>query len=222
MADSTEDIPGASGINSPGQIPGSDDQTTPSSGQSFESYMQPEQGSTEGSPNASEGKSAGPIDLAAQDHPIGAPPTMDSILQQMSSTSSMVGDLQNQLYNNKDKLKLKQTKKNSLFRGKITSSNQNIRTAAQKAGVDPGSPPNWSAKKSPVEKFLALLGDSQVQLQNTQKMVTELRDKNGMISPGNLLLIQTKLARAQQELEYSSVLLTKAVDDIKQMFNIQI
>jgi hypothetical protein len=37
-----------------------------------------------------------------------------------------------------------------------------------------------------------------------------------------MLLIQVKMNKAQQALEYSSVLLGKAVEDIKTLFNVQI
>jgi len=42
------------------------------------------------------------------------------------------------------------------------------------------------------------------------------------MNPGDILLIQVKLAKAKQELEYSSVLLSTAVRDIKTLFNIQL
>ena len=53
-------------------------------------------------------------------------------------------------------------------------------------------------------------------------MIQNMKLKGGSLSPAALLTIQVKLAKAQQELEYSSVLLSKAVDDIKTMFNIQL
>lgn len=220
MADPTDKIPGSSNIQPSKSLPSSEEQATPSKsgGQSFESYMQPEQGSS--AKPSGESQEVTPFDLAGKAQPI-ATPTMESVLAQVNSNSSLVGDLQNEFQNNKDKLKLKQSQK-YLLRNKLKSANQKIRTSAQTAGVDPGAAPNWAAKKNPIEKFIGLLGDSQLQLSKTQTMISNLRDKNGMISPGNLLLIQTKLAKAQQELEYSSVLLSKAVDDIKQMFNIQI
>ncbi len=224
MADPTDPIPNSSGITPNKGIPGSEDQSTTSSSQKpFSDYMEPQQQPTETSKGATQEVGTSPLDLAAQGHPPapGTPPTLDTVQSQISSNSSLLGDLQQGLATNKDKLKFKPTDKYRL-RNQLNSSNEKIRTAAEKAGVEPGPPPNWATKKSPVDKFLALVGDSQVQLQNTQKMITHLRDKNGMISPGNLLLIQTKLAKAQQELEYSSVLLTKAVDAVKQMFNIQI
>jgi hypothetical protein len=42
------------------------------------------------------------------------------------------------------------------------------------------------------------------------------------MSPGDFLLVQLKLNKAQQLLEFSSVLLSNAVSDIKQFMQIQI
>jgi len=69
---------------------------------------------------------------------------------------------------------------------------------------------------------LGLITDGQDQLNKTQDMIQNMKLSDGTISPAQLLLIQVKMAKAQQELEYSSVLLSKAVDDIKTMFNIQL
>lgn len=224
MTDPTDPISSSSGITPNKGVPGSEDQSISHAGQKpFSDYMEPQEQPPSAPKGATQEAGTSPLDLATQGQPLtpGTPPTLDTIQTQISSNSSLLGDLQQGLANNKDKLKFKPTDKYRL-RNQLNASNEKIRTAAEKAGVEPGPPPNWATKKSPVDKFLALVGDSQVQLQNTQKMITHLRDKNGMISPGNLLLIQTKLAKAQQELEYSSVLLTKAVDGVKQMFNIQI
>ena len=219
MAD-TEDLSGPSNINSPKPIPTDNEQeSTPTSGKSFASHMQNESPPSAQSTGSSQNIS--PSELTSQVPPVGSPPTMETVLEQANSNASLIGDLQNEFHNNKDKLNLRQSQK-YLFRNKLTKANEHIRSAAKKAGASPSPPPAWASKKHPIAKFLDLLSDSQVQLHNTQKMITNLRDKHGMIRPTDLLMIQVKLARAQQELEYSSVLLTKAVDDIKQMFNIQI
>ena len=53
----------------------------------------------------------------------------------------------------------------------------------------------------------------------------QVRDfsKNGhKMSAGELLLVQVRLQKAQQELDYTSVLLGKALDMVKTIFNVQI
>lgn len=213
---SSEDISGPSNIDPTKSIqPGGQEQAKPS--QSFESYMK-EGGGPQAPSTKTEGPS--PFDLAVQGKTaVTTGPTNESILGQMNSTSSVLGDLQKQM-NNKN-LNLRQSQK-YLLRNKLTNANQNIRTAAQKTGADIGPPVFQFNRKNPVNKFLGLLSDSQSQLSNAQSKIQELNSNGQSMNPGDLLLIQVKLAKAQQELEYSSVLLSTAVSDIKTLFNIQL
>lgn len=215
VSERPEDISGATNID-PTKAIQSGEEHEPQPGQSFQSYMQEGQGpgQTPGRPGE-----VTPFDLASQGQLPGSGPSTDTLLGQMNSASSVLGDLQKQL--NTKNLTLKQSQK-YLLRNKLSSANQNIRSAASKAGVDVGPPPSATARATPINKFLALLTDGQTQLHNAQGMVQKLNSTGKMLNPGDLLLIQIKLAKAQQELEYSSVLLSKAVDDVKQVFNIQI
>lgn len=212
---SPDEIPNASNIDPTKSIqPGEEQGAKPS--QSFESFMKEEQGAQGGT--KAEGPS--PFDLAAQGKSATtAGPTHESVLGQMNSTSSVLGDLQTQM-NNKN-LNLRQSQK-YLLRNKLTSANQNIRAAAKKTGVDTGDPPTQFNRKNPVAKFLGLLSDSQSQLQSAQSSIQNLNSNGQSLNPGDLLMIQVKMAKAQQELEYSSVLLSTAVSDIKTLFNIQL
>ena len=195
--------------------PGEEKQPQPE--QSFESYMKPGQ---EGEQGGVKSGQITPFELATQSANIqNTTPTMDSLVSQMNSTSSVLGDLQNQL--NTKNLKLKQSQK-YLLRNKLSSANDNIRSASDKTGVDVGPTPSSNTRQNPITRFLSLVTDSQTQLNQAQNMINGMKANGKMINPGDMLLIQIKLAKAQQELEYSSVLLSKAVDDIKTMFNIQV
>lgn len=186
-------------------------------GESFKSYMQ--DGGEKGQMGGVKSGEQSPFDLTGQKGMTTTPPSHDTILGQMSSTSSVLGDLQNQL--NTKNLNLKQSQK-YILREKLKNANDDIRTAATKAGVDVGAPPLTGTRQSPVTKFLALITDGQNQLSKTQEMIQNMKGSGGSLSPPQLLTIQVKLAKAQQSLEYSSVLLSKAVDAIKTMFNIQL
>ncbi|MBF5059369.1 hypothetical protein [Candidatus Neptunochlamydia vexilliferae] len=208
---STSNIDPAKGIQ-----PG--DKHLPQPTESFESYMK--ESGPEGSGDAkTEGPT--PFDLAAQGKPVqpGAGPTHETIAAQMNSNSSVLGDLQTQL-TNKD-LKLRQSQK-YLLRNKLSSANQNIRTAAKKTGAETGPPVAKFSRQSPVNKFLGLVTDSQTQLAEAQSRINKLNMSGKSLNPGEMLTIQVKLAKAQQELEYSSVLLSTATSDIKTLFNIQL
>ncbi len=160
-----------------------------------------------------------PFDLAQGQVVQRAGPSNETVVGQMNSTSSVLGDIQNQLHTKN--LKLKQSQK-YLLRNKLTEANSLIRTAAEKTGAEVGPPVATVSRQSPIGKFLSYITDSQAQLDNARGMIAKLSKGGQHLSPGKLLLVQVKLAKAQQELEYTSVLLGKAVDDIKMLFNIQI
>lgn len=188
----------------------------PSGEGSFQSYMDETQ-NPQNAQKASTEKT--PMELASQNRTPSEPPTIHSVNAQMQSASSTLGDIQKQL--NTKGLKLKQSQ-NYLLRNKLKSANGNLRAASKKVGSDPGPAPKTSSRNSPVEKFLNLVTDGQRQMQAATKQVDEISKKGTDMNPGDLLVVQLKLQKAQQELEYSSVVLTKAIDDMKLLFNVQI
>ncbi|PCI77509.1 hypothetical protein COB21_03070 [Candidatus Aerophobetes bacterium] len=221
MADNNGSITGAEGVGPKKLVgeTGADPQKMPT--KSFDSYMKPPAENAPGAnPTESTGKPS-PMELAEQSSlkQSATTPTTDTVLSQMKSTSSILGDVQNQL--NTKNLTLKQSHK-YLLRNKLKQAGDNINAAAKRAGVTTTNPPTRFKKSTPVEKFISYVSNGQAQLKSAQAMVSKLGSKGNHMNPGDLLMIQIKLSKAQQELEYSSVLLSKAVDDIKQMFNIQI
>jgi hypothetical protein len=82
--------------------------------------------------------------------------------------------------------------------------------------------PDATTFSGPLGKFLALLKDGQSQLASAQKQLQDLKDKGTNITPGDFLLIQVKISKATQELEYTSVLLSNAVQDFKTLMQVQL
>ena len=187
-------------------------QVTP--GNDFKSLME-QPGIKQNSPDG-----VTPLQLMEQSHVVGQnAPSMETLAAQINSTSSALGDVQNQL--STKNLTLKPSQK-YLLRSKLKSANEHIRSAAEKSTRSPIDPPQVPPHQNPVERFLGLVTDGQTQLDQVQGMVKDMKLSGGSLSPSQLLGIQVKLARAQQEIEYSSVLLSKAIDGIKTLFNIQI
>lgn len=160
-----------------------------------------------------------PFDLAQGNSKQLAQPTPETLLGQMQSVSGVLGDVQNQLHTKN--LKLKPSQK-YLLRNKLNESNSQIRGAASKLGVDVGQPPSKSLRQNPAARFLSIVTDGQQQMQAAEAKIREIQKNPKSVNPGEMLMVQIKLAKAQQELEYSSVLLSKAVEDVKTLFNIQI
>ncbi len=179
----------------------------------FESYMQ------EGADGkAQESGKVSPFDLA-KEGVAAKTASLESVQGQMKAASGALGDIQNKL--NTKNLKLKQSQK-YLLRNKLTEANSQIRSAAEKAGVDASTPPPTMNRQNPIARFLALVTDGQNQLNEAQQNLQNLSKDGKSLDTGRLLLIQTKLAKAQREIEYSAVLLGKAMSDIQTLFNVQI
>lgn len=182
----------------------------------FAPYMQ---GKGETNPLATAGKTpqVSPFDLAQGKVP--APgPTLDTMQAQAKVAHASMGDITNQL--NTPKLKLKQSTK-YLLKNKLTAAKGNILSASNKLGaptVEDEQPKGTGA----LATFLNLVTSGQRQLQATQDQMTKIAAQGKSMNPADMLLVQVKLNKAQQQLEYSSMLLGKSVDDLKQMMNIQL
>lgn len=207
-------------ISKPSQIdpskPVQTGEEAPSKGdakQPFSSYM------NEGAQAPGSTGQPSPMDLAKGPAMPASQPTLESVTAQMKSASSSLGDVNN-LLNTKD-LKLKRSQA-YLLRNKLTDANQNIRTAAQKTGVDVGPPPNLTGRQNPIARFIGLVTDSQKKMDESQQMINKMSKEGQSISPGVLLSVQVKINKASQQIEYASVLLSNAVSSIKSLFNVQI
>jgi hypothetical protein len=185
--------------------------------QSFASFMQGEKAS----PLAAAGKSPliSPFELAQGQTPLAQAPTVDSLLAQVNSAQATINDMQDNL--NYPNLKLKSSHK-YLMKNKLVDANTNLRAANGKLGAEIPGEPDSTKFGGPLGKFLAMLGDGQAQLASAQQELQNLKNKGTNITPGDFLLIQVKISKATQELEYTSVLLSNAVQDFKAMMQVQL
>ena len=147
------------------------------------------------------------------------PITLSEIQEQMRSVSGSLGDIKNQLHTKG--LKLKQSDK-YLLRSQLSTATDNIRSAAERTGVNVGPPIDLSSKNSPIAKFLAMVTDGQNQLGQAANEIQNLDSSGQSVSAAKLLLVQAKLQKAQQELSFTSTILGNATSMIKTLFNVQI
>ncbi|MDN3505976.1 MAG: hypothetical protein P0S96_01960 [Simkaniaceae bacterium] len=168
--------------------------------------------------NAGKSPQISPFDLAHGRVP--APgPNFNTIQEQAKAAHSTLGDISNQLKT--PKLKLKQSTK-YLLKNKLNSAKAHINAASEKLGAPVAREEETPKDAGPLQKFLGLVTNGQNQLEETQQKLGKLSSQGDELRPGEMLLVQLKLNKAQQELEYSSLLLGKAVDDLKMMMNIQL
>jgi len=157
------DRPGAPKPVAPGE-----EQQNPT--QSFETYMNDK---APGGTPGSQVNGPSPYDLAAQQNQSipTTPPTHETINNQLRSASGQLGDIQNQL--NTKNLKLKQSQK-YLLRNKLKQANDLIRTASSKTGATLTDPPSLLSRQNPIQKYLAMVDDSQKNLEHAQAQLGKL------------------------------------------------
>lgn len=180
----------------------------------FEGYKE----SAPSAPSASSSTNISPMDLAAKET-VSQTPTFQTLLAQSQNVQDTLGNVQNQL--NTPNLKFKKSQA-TLLNSKLTQANEHLKAANEKMGAnvprDTKLPPN----ANPLTRYLSMVTDGQNKLVEAQTQLKNLNKEGTKLQPGDFLLIQVKLAQAQQEMEYSSVLLNKMVDALKQMMNIQL
>lgn len=185
--------------------------------QPFSSFMKPT------SPLATAGKTpmVSPFAMMQGNTPLAqaSTPTMDTLLAQINNMQSTMGDISTQL--NTPNLKLKSSTK-YVIKNKLTDANTALRSANQKLGAPIPEEPDPSAFQGPLGRFFAYLSDGQAQMEAAKQQLQNLKAKGDHISPGDFLLIQVKLNKAQQELEFTSVLLSNAVSDLKMLMQVQL
>lgn len=188
------------------------------SGQGFESYMEK---ASEQMPTQGTGKTTptSPFDLAQAQSPLATGPTFDSLLNQVKASQSMLGDMSNDL--NTKNLKLKQSQR-YLLRSKLKNANGYLKAANTKMGAKAPEEEAAPSGGGIMGKFLNYIGNGQANLAAAQQQLMNLKGKGDALKPADFLAIQVKLAHAQQEIEYASIMLSKAVDDFKTLMNIQL
>lgn len=167
------------------------------------------------------GFQAKPVQAVPEGPPLPAPsagPSLDSLISQVGTSQDSLASVKNQL--GTKNLQFKRSQQH-LIRNKLSDASTYLRAANAKLGAEtPPMPSSPGAK--PIERFLNYVADGENQLAAARQQIETLSKQGSRINPSDMLLVQIKLSQAQQEIEYSSVLLSKVIDSIKQTLNIQL
>jgi flagellar hook-basal body complex protein FliE len=158
-----------------------------------------------------------PMSLASNTVPT-SPPTVSTILNQTKSAQDTLGNISKQLKT--PKLKLKRSQKH-LLKNKLTNAHQYIRQASQKLGVE-SEPMETPSGPDPLGRFLAYVNDGQNQLVQAQQKLKEMSAHGAQINPAEMMAVTVKMNLAQQEIEYSSTLLSRVIEAFRQIMNMQL
>jgi hypothetical protein len=159
------------------------------------------------------------MELAQNQTPLAQGPTFDSLLSQTKSVHGMLGDINTNLQTKN--LKLKQSDRASL-RSKLTNANSYLKAANTKIGAPVAEEAPPAAGGGILGKFLGLVTQGQSNVAAAQKQLLDMKSKGASLNPADFLAIQIKLAHAQQEIEYASMMLANTVSGLKTLFNIQL
>lgn len=147
-------------------------------------------------------------------------PTLATLHTLAAHAQTTLGDINNML--NTPKLKMKSSS-NYLLRNKLGEAAEHLRTVnAKLGGKEQEEEQDLPAGHGPFQQFLAYVGSSQIALKNAQDRLKEISENKESINPAEMLYVQIKMNKAQQLLDYSSVLLAKTIDGMKSLFSIQL
>jgi hypothetical protein len=178
-------------------------------------------------------KMISPFDLAGAKPNM--PQTPQALLAQLQLLQNTMTNIQGQMaYPN---LKMKPAQR-TVIKNKLSSANTSLQAINSKMGSGKdqeedaaGAPSKGASSKidkdagrpqGPISQFLGYVTDGIQQLENAKKQVQALSQNSDSMNPGDFLFIQLKVAKAQQELEFTSSLMAKVVEDFKMIMNIQL
>jgi hypothetical protein len=185
----------------------------------FESYMQGTKQTNPTSanqPQAPAGSNA--LDMAKAPALSTAGVSFNSLLAQAKTAQDSLGTVEKQL--NDKNLKLKRSQSH-LVRQKLGDANEYVKAAGTKLGV-PMPEANTSSNLTGISRFIAMVNDGQDQLQQVQRHLQEISEKGTQMTSADMMSVQVKMGLAQQEIEYTSTLLSKVIQAITQVINTQL
>ncbi|KPK33652.1 MAG: hypothetical protein AMS24_00270 [Chlamydiae bacterium SM23_39] len=187
---------------------------TPAERKEFESYMK-EKPSFEETMGA---EKLSPMQLA-QSYKLPSAPTPETILRQIGDATNISREAKEKLQTPYLQFKDSHAR---LLNTKLEEAKENIKKASKNATANILEESTIPEDAGPATKFVSFLSDGENQLFEIKKRLEELQATNKQLKPSELMLIQVNIAQAQQCIEFSSVLISKVVDALKQMMNIQL
>src|SRR5690606_25576753 len=103
----------------------------------------------------------------------------------------------------------------------LSSSATHMRAVNETLGIEPPPAPPMQTK-GPLSKLFGYLSDGENQMNAAQAEIGKLQADGKQLNPADLLRIQMKINQAQQEVDYSSLLVSKAVTALTQLLNTQL
>lgn len=111
----------------------------------------------------------------------------------------------------------------ALLTDKLIHVDSSLKTALNKVGVEVTAQEiQQSVGQKPLVKFLNMLSNSDRQLFTLVGEINAMQSSNERLTPEKLLAVQIKLSFVQQELEFFTNVLNKALEGTKTVMNVQV
>lgn len=149
------------------------------------------------------------------------PVSRDTLVVQTQEAVSQIEEIKSLLGSPQIQIK---SSVQELLHNKLTHIDDNLKIALSKAGIEynPTHDAVPAGRVNPIERFLGFLTDGQWQLQNLGNEIQAMSIQGKELTPTNMLAIQVKVSQVQQELELFTAMLSKALESIKTIMNIQV
>ena len=108
-----------------------------------------------------------------------------------------------------------------LLKDKLTNINENLQVALSKVGSEYTAPALDGKLGGVVKKFVGMLSYGQRSLEGLGTRVNMLAE-GGNLSPALMMTIQIKMNSVAQELEFFTSLLSKSIESVKTIMNVQV
>lgn len=111
----------------------------------------------------------------------------------------------------------------TLLKQKLEHVDENIKIALEKVGsTEYKAPEQLSSLGKPLERFIGFLAHSQYNLEHIGDDVQKMALDGTSLTPASMLAIQIKVSYVQQELEFFTSMLSKALESTKTIMNVQV
>lgn len=108
------------------------------------------------------------------------------------------------------------------MRNKLSHIDDSLRVAMSRTGLEYTPPPPADGAQNAIHRFLGLLTDGQDKLQNLTTDIARLDASGAPFSPATMIVLQLKIGMMQQQIEFFSTLLNKALESTKTIMNVQV
>jgi hypothetical protein len=153
-------------------------------------------------------------------------PTYDSLLGQARNAQDNLGTVGqkarsvNHYMNENQELRMSK-QQSKLLKQHGNAMQESLGRAANSVGADsaalqPGSSSNTIAR------FLTWVDQGQNTLASVQGQLTKLSKTPGALNPAEMMLAQVRMNQAQNEIQFSTMLLSKVIDSFKQILQTQL